>query len=168
MKRKLVLGVIAFLTFINYNLQPVRAGEEQTEVKRFSLEVGAGYNVILPFIHVRTSYRLPAMNDSLAFFADYSPVNVLGFPAPVQAGLIGIKYYFPGPSGVYLDFGAGAGFRYGAQPAQGHDTSNFIMPAVVAGIGTDLMITKNFGISLELNASYPFIARGTGNIKLAF
>jgi hypothetical protein len=167
MKKKLGIAIITFISALNLFSTPVNA-EEKKEVKRISLEVGTGVSVILPFFHINTSYRLPVMDNKLAIFADYSPVNVLGEPAPMQAAFVGLKYYFS-ESGLksYFDVGGGMGFRYGFSKEPGHDTGNFLMPVFAAGIGTDLMVTDNFGISFEINASYPFIVRGSGNIKFA-
>lgn len=165
MKLKLCAGLIAIISTITIS-NPAIA---QENVKRFSLEVGGGLDVILPFVSAQVSYRLPVMNDKVAVFADYSPINLLGESAPMQSSIVGMKYYFNETVlKSYFDLGAGIGFRYGVAPVPGHDTSNLLVPVIIAGIGTDLMVTDNFGISFEANASYPFILRGKGSLKVVF
>jgi hypothetical protein len=166
MKTKIALGLITLVTAFNFFASGAMGQEEQKDIKRFSLEVGGGYNVIFPFFHASTSYRLPVMNDSLAVFVHYSPINIIGFPAPLQAFYAGVKYYDPTDS-YYFNIGAGVGFRSGATSMIGHNTNDFINPAFVVGIGRDLKITDNLGITLEINASYPFLVRGAGSIRLS-
>ena len=69
--------------------------EEKSKIKRQSIELGLGANMILPFAHLRYSYRLPVPDDRLDIFLDHTFYTAAAEETNwQQVTLVGAKFYF--------------------------------------------------------------------------
>lgn len=144
----------------------------ETDIKRWSLEAGVGG--LLFFAHGRVAYRLPVLDNKLAIFAEYSPLETEYdlFPGRYHAAMIGARYYADplGPFNLYLALAAGASFNPtgAAHPQMPTRTTGFLpdfYPYI--GLGIDYMFHPNWGLNTQIGALLT-LPRAELNLKFVF
>lgn len=146
-------------------------------IKRFALEAGAGVNVILPFLNLRGTYRLPTLEDKLDVFVGFQPV-VANYH--IQQGLeAGARYYFMNTGWFQPYATASAGFHFSVMSSTIGDAANpqpgtVMGPGVrdfylTGGLGADFMFNEAVGLNTQLLGTTLLGAlRPEINLKLKF
>lgn len=157
--------------------------DESDSIERFSIQGGLGVNVFLPFAHVKASYLLPTKDNNIQITGEYSFLNAAMSTVPLKSFSIGANYYFTERKGFnpYINAGVFGMFNTADTDfiSKKQVPAKYLGTALYFGIGTDLMITDNIGLSGEVNILPVFYNTDNGfqggfnvrpeaNIKFAF
>ena len=169
-KAKKVLILASSIFILLSGAQPIKAEEQNSNVKRFGIEAGIGGNTFLPFAQGKISYRLPLLDDKLDVFGAHSIGSGMG--EYIQISMLGAKYYFL-TNGLFQPYvGAGGGFAFTAGGVTSVSnipfSPNFLGPLFIVGGGNDFMFLDNLGISIGVYTGYPIYFRPELNIKVIF
>lgn len=184
MKKNTLLALVSVISAITLFAIQVKA-EEKEYVERFSIEGGVGTNSILsPFVHGRVSYLLPTIKNNFKLNIDYSflsyhPVFLAFSNDKSQSLSLELNYYFFEKNFLNIGVNHFSIDKTSAPPREEHlYFAN--KTALSVGIGTDLMISKNFGFSTQINVlpvawdhqnniiKWDFNIRPEVNLKLLF
>lgn len=186
MKKLLAITIFTAILLVTTQAQAkglLNVENESDTIERFSIQGGLGVNVFLPFAHVKASYLLPTKDNNIQITGEYSFLNAAMSTVPLKSFSIGANYYFTERKGFnpFLSGGIFGMFNTAdtdfitKAPVQ----AKYLGTALYFGIGTDLMITDNIGLSGEVNILPVFYNTDNGfqggfnvrpevNLKFAF
>lgn len=138
------VGIILSTVFLTAPLLTSKTmAAEEIEPKRFSIEVGGGLNIIMPYFNTRFGYLLPTSNNNIEVFASYNRVSSLNPNNLGNMFTLGGKYYFRNKEMFRPFFKADVGVN---KYALG-DSQPFLF---LAGFGSDVMFNDTLGLSFLL------------------
>lgn len=118
--------------------------DSPSPVKRFGLSLMAGF-----FSGGQLSYRLPVLDDRVDVFVTAAPLVIANYRAgetPHQGLFLGGRYFFA-QDGLFRPYVAGELGSSFQLPGNGF-AGQIGTIATMAGLGTDLMLLPNLGLTL--------------------
>lgn len=153
MKKNTLLALVSIISAITLFATQVKA-EEKEYVERFSIEVGTGVNIFLPFFHAKVGYLLPTEKNNIQIKGEYSFINVSITSLMPRTASIEVNYYLNEKSlfNPFFNIGLWGGGNFEGKDIYGRNVkAAYSLTALSVGIGTDLLISKNFGFSTQIN-----------------
>lgn len=153
MKKNTLLALVSIISAITLFATQVKA-EEKEYVERFSIEGGTGVNIFLPFFHVKIGYLLPTEKNNIQIKGEYAFINAAITSIMPRSASLEVNYYFSEKSwfNPFLNLGLWGAGNFEEKDIWGRNIkASYSLTALSAGIGTDLMISKNFGFSTQIN-----------------